>query len=170
MTAITSPIKIFLLLQLWFTLLSFTHQPPLFQKKPKKHLEMFVYLLTDTLCYHCLEMLNGGVKVPVLKHFRWNYLGLFGVKQHSCVHFGFWERSRISSSCLSGPTVCFWLPQSSDVTLQGGAGARCPAVTSWPRCIYRWLYQLIGGLQHVESTQASKPRRKDSAAPVGFSV
>lgn len=40
-----------------------------------------------------------------------------------------------------------------------------------PRCIYRWLYQLIGGLQHVDSTQDPNPHGKGSVPARGiFSI
>lgn len=51
-----------------------------------------------------------------------NYLGLLSVKQPSSAHSlvsGNPVRSRIPSSCLSAPTVCCWLPQSSDGTPPG---------------------------------------------------
>lgn len=82
-------------------------------------------------------------------------------------------------SCLSGSRVRLWFPESSNLSRlrdkvsnahvgrdgggRGGAMPGWPAATRWRRCIYRWLYQLIGGLQHVESTQAHKLQRKDSA-------
>lgn len=37
-----------------------------------------------------------------------------------------------------------------------------------PRCIYRWLYQLIGGLQHVDSTQDPNPHWKGSVPAHGI--
>lgn len=55
----------------------------------------------------------------------------------------------------SGPAVCLVRTAASSPDVSGASEARHHG----PRCIYRWLYQLIAGLQHV----ASKLQRKDSA-------
>lgn len=98
---------------------------------------------------------------------------LFGVKRRSSVQFNI--STKYSNQNILVPRKFNSSPQrQQSVPHTCGTweqGSWWPRVTSWPRCIYRWLYQLIGGLQHVESTQASKLQRKDSAsAPVGFSL
>lgn len=139
----------------------------------QKHLLMFLYLLPETFCYkHLLRVYK------LLMKWRWrstsgwttwghselNGIHLFGLDSGNSVG------SRIRSSCLSSPTVCFWPPQKfrsdpSPLDSKVSCRAWCPAAaTSWPRCIYRWLYQLIAGLQHV----ASKLRRKRQQRSCGI--
>lgn len=108
------------------------------------------------------------------KHFWLNYLGSLGVKRDSSVRFRFWELSRITYPIqlsvwsyhllLTPPKVQKW-PLPSPLDSKVSCRAWCPAAaTSWPRCIYRWLYQLIAGLQHV----ASKLRRKRQQRSCGI--
>lgn len=63
--------------------------------------------------------------------------------------------------------VCLFSERSANAC-RTATRPRKPRVTSWPRCIYRWLYQLIGGLQHVEPTQTPKLQKKKTVWSCGI--
>lgn len=67
------------------------------------------------------------------------------------MYVNFWLQLVPRTVCLLGSDSS----QSLRVQCTFGASER-PWVTPAPRCSYRWLYELICGLQHVESTQAFK--------------